>query len=179
MLHRQSVQAADLAHNAFKLAHQALDALGASIVETARQRKQLELRARTTSGFARRELQMEIDSLHQMRDLYLVPDKNRVKAEKNRLLAEVRQLNIKTAQLRETKAERRAELQPPRVQATVKRFDRTRGFGFLTLADGRELYVNAQQVRAGTVLMPGMTVWCTVRTYGDGKSSAADVSILR
>lgn len=176
VLHRQSAQAADLAHEAFKMAHLALDALGESIVETAKQRKMLEQRARGSTGLTRREYQAEIDSLHRLRDQFLVPDKDRVKAEKNRLLAEVRRLNSATAQLREIKADHRRALPAVRVPASVKWFDLSRGFGFLLLNDGRELYVSARQVSAGLILTPGLVVRCEIRSHPDGKSSAANVA---
>jgi cold shock CspA family protein len=175
-LHSQSVQAADLAHQAFKLAHRALDALGESIIETARQRKALERRARTAHGVVRMELQREIDSLHQLRDLYLVPDKDRVKAEKNRLLAEVRRLNMKTAQLRDIKADHHA-LESSMIQATVKWFNSVSGYGFLVIAGGREVYANASVVPRGLILREGMTVWCRVRKHADGRHSAVQISL--
>jgi cold shock CspA family protein len=176
-LHSQSVQAADLAHDAFKLAHRVLDALGESIIETARQRKALEKRARTAHGTARMELQREIDSLHQLRDRYLVPDKDRVKAEKDRLLADVRRLNMKTAQLRDIKAGHYQALESSMTRATVKWFNSAKGYGFLVISGGREVYVNASAVPRGLVLREGMTVWCRIRKHADGRHSAVQVSL--
>jgi cold shock CspA family protein len=175
VLHRQSVQAADMAHETFTLARQSLDALGQSIVETARQRKALERRVCTARGRVRADLQREIDGLHRLRDVYLIPDKDRVKAEKNRLLAEVRRLNVRTAQLKQIRTQHQA-LESPRNQATVKWFDPVRGFGFLVLPDGREAYVNSAGVMHRQPLSGGMTVWCQVRQHPGGRLSAIRVS---
>jgi hypothetical protein len=101
MMHSQSKQAADLAYGALKLAQSALDAMGTSIVETARQRQALERQARTVRGAARASLQREINSLHQLRDVHLVPDKDRVKRQRDLLRSEVTRLNRRTGELRD------------------------------------------------------------------------------
>jgi len=100
-LHSQSKQAADLAYGALKLAQSALDAMGTSIVETARQRQALERRARTLRGAAHASVQREINGLHQLRDAHLVPDKDRVKRQRNLLRAELDRLNRRTGELRD------------------------------------------------------------------------------
>lgn len=186
-LHSQSKYAADLAHDALQLARCSLDALGLSIVETARQRQALERRAASSKGTARVMLQREINSLHQLRDTYLIPDKDRVKAERDRLLSEVRRLNKRTAEFRDIRNQHshgraliigrmRSELPAARERATVKFFNPTRGFGFLTLTDRREIYFNSGNVVQGTPLHPSATVWCKVQRHQDGQYSATEVS---
>jgi len=101
MLHSQSKQAADLAYGALKLAQSALDAMGTSIVETARHRQALEREARTARGAAKAALQREINGLHQLRDVHLIPDKDRVKRQRDLLRKEVTRLNVRTGELRD------------------------------------------------------------------------------
>jgi cold shock CspA family protein len=186
-LHSQSKYAADLAHGALLLARRSLDALGLSIVETARQRQALERRAASAWGATRATLQHEINSLHQLRDIYLIPDKDRVKAERDRLLSEVRRLNKRTAEFRDIKNQHsharalnigrmHSELPAARERATVKFFNSAREFGFLIFTDGREIYFNSNNVTQGTPLHPGATVWCRVQRHQDGRYSATQVS---
>lgn len=99
MLHNQSRQAADLACGALTLAQGALDALGTSIVETARHRQALEREAGTVPGAAGSALQREINSLRQLRDVHLIPDKNRVKRQRDLLRKQVARLNVRTGEL--------------------------------------------------------------------------------
>ena len=101
MMHSQSKQAADLADGALKQAQSALDAMGTSMVETARQRQALERQARTVSGAERARLEREINSLHQLRDVHLVPDKDRLKRQRDLLRSEVTRLNKRTGELRD------------------------------------------------------------------------------
>jgi cold shock CspA family protein len=193
MLHSQSKQAADLAYDALKLAQSALDAMGTSIVETARQRQALERHARTVYGAARASLQREINSLHQLRDIHLVSDKDRVKRQRDLLRAEVTRLNLRTGELRDHRDRlrdaagygrrelggngARPQLTYATVQAVVKWFDAARAYGFLTLPDGRDAYVNASNVTYGLRLIPGMRVSCQIRRHTDGRISAANVNV--
>ena len=101
MMHSQSKQAADLADGALKQAQSALDAMGTSMVETARQRQALERQARTVSGAERASLEREINSLHQLRDVHLVPDKDRLKRQRDLLRSEVTRLNRRAGELRD------------------------------------------------------------------------------
>jgi cold shock CspA family protein len=198
MMHSQSKQAADLAYGALKLARSALDAMGKSIVETARQRQALERHARTVRGAARASLQREINSLHQLRDVHLVPDKDRVKRQRDLLQAEVTRLNMRTGELRDYRdrlirttemtagysrrevsgSGGRHQIASGTVKAIVKWFDVARGFGFLTLPDGREPYVNASNLTRSVALVPGMGVSCEIRQHPDGRIFAVKVSTL-
>jgi hypothetical protein len=75
--------------------------MGKAIVDTAVKRKEFEDRKRAAPSREREGLEKEIQSLHQLRDTVLTPDKDKVKGERDQLLAKVRMLNMQTGQLRD------------------------------------------------------------------------------
>ncbi len=167
LLHRQSAEQADLAHAAFASAQRVLDALGESIVETAKQRKTLERRVLDAKGFERRQLEESIEGLHRLRDQHLVPEKDRIKADKKRLLAELRRLNRQTAELKALRTAQ-AEIESPLVPCAVKWFDSNKGYGFLLCQQG-DVYLHLGNVPDQLVLVPGMSLLCRVRVRRDGR----------
>jgi len=115
------------------------------------------------------------DQLRRLRDEILTPDKDRIKAEKNRLLQRVHELNIDAGRLRDYKAEIRSkelttghgrplQIQPPLISATVKRFDKAKGYGFVSTPQGdsrallpeRELWDDGERIEVSVpVDQPG------------------------
>lgn len=161
VLHSEAVALANTAHDAFATAQAVLDALGETIVQTAIQRRQLEQRKRSSrSQLDRASLQREIDDMHRLRDEYLIPDKDRVKAEKNRLLEQVRVLNRRAGQLREVRSQR-LQIEAPLIEGRVKFFDAQRGFGFIATQLG-DAYLHRKLVIPGRALTPGTQVKCRV-----------------
>jgi CspA family cold shock protein len=49
---------------------------------------------------------------------------------------------------------------PPRITATVKFYNEQKGYGFLTLVDGRDLFVHASQIVEHEPLQSGQRVSC-------------------
>jgi cold shock CspA family protein len=58
---------------------------------------------------------------------------------------------------------------------TVKCFDAMRGFGFISCADGSEIYFHATGIEPGTVLAPGDRVKFIEGFARDGRTRARNV----
>ena len=179
VLHSRTVATADSVYASFTIAHKALDAIGETIVETAKQRKRLEIRARSQTGNERRTTENQIKQLQHLRDDILIPDKDRIRDEKNRLLRRVHELNMEAGRLRDLKARIRVRELPartsthyalpaPSVLATVKWFNPAEGYGFVSTPHG-DAYLSAKVVPTGMNLPSNSTVRCTLERYSDGK----------
>jgi cold shock CspA family protein len=69
-------------------------------------------------------------------------------------------------------------LQEPRKTGVIKWFDPVKGFGYITLDHGAEIFCHETQIAVGDELMKGDRVECTHALGKDGRSYARDIVVL-